>query len=457
MGSEWPKVKIDDIKGNSNGAIAIGPFGSRMKSDCYVEDGIPVIRGTNITGGPVFEGSFVYITEKLASTLGPCNVYKNDLVFPHRGSIGEVGIIIDDKRYVISSSLMKLTCDTNRVNPKFLYYFFRSYIGKYQLLKNASQVGTPGIGQPLTSLKGIELRLPPLTDQNTIDRILSTLDDKIELNRQMNSTLESMAQAVFKSWFVDFDPVIDNALAAGNPIPEPLKTRAEARKRLGDQRKPLPQEIQELFPSRFVFTEDMGWIPEGWEVKSIGEVLDLVYGKSLPTKKRIEGNVLVYGSGGIAGTHNEQLIDGPGIVVGRKGTVGSIYWVDDDFFPIDTVFYVRCKFEVPLFWVYQSLQLVDIKSLSADSAVPGVNRNSVYTRKIIIPSKQVLNEYESQIIPVNSKHLEIDRQSLTLTSLRDTLLPKLISGQLRLPDSLIDKFTEQASSHDAEQIISEAI
>ena len=133
------------------GSIAIGPFGSRMKSDCYVEDGIPVIRGTNITGGPTFDGEFVYITEEKADTLGSSNVYQSDLVFPHRGSIGEVGIILEDKRYVLSSSLMKLTCDREKVNPKFLYYFFKSSTGRHELLKNASQVGTPGIGQPLTS------------------------------------------------------------------------------------------------------------------------------------------------------------------------------------------------------------------------------------------------------------------------------------------------------------------
>ena len=105
-------------------------------------------------------------------------------------------------------------------------------------------------------------------EQKAIAHILGTLDDKIELNRQMNATLEAMAQALFKSWFVDFDPVIDNALAAGNSIPEPLQAKAEVRAALGDQRKPLPEAIQKQFPSRFVFSEEMGWIPEGWEVNA---------------------------------------------------------------------------------------------------------------------------------------------------------------------------------------------
>ena len=162
MGNEWPLVKIEDIQAQKKGAIAIGPFGSRMKSDCYVSIGIPVIRGTNIDSGSIFKGNFVYISKEKADSLGSCNVFKNDLVFPHRGSIGEVGIVEGDAKYVISSSLMKLTVDEKKVNPKFLYYFFKSEIGKHELLKNASQVGTPGIGQPLTSLKSIEYRNPPI-------------------------------------------------------------------------------------------------------------------------------------------------------------------------------------------------------------------------------------------------------------------------------------------------------
>ena len=279
MVSDWSLITIDSLKADNHGAIAIGPFGSRMKSDCYVEKGIPVIRGTNITGSNTFDGDFVYITKEKADTLGSSNVYLHDLVFPHRGSIGEVGIVQDNKRYVLSSSLMKLTCNKEIVNPKFLYYFFKSDQGKHELLKNASQVGTPGIGQPLTSLKSIELKLPPLKTQKQIADILTSLDDKIELNRQMNATLEAMAQALFKSWFVDFDPVMDNALAAGNPIPDELEAKAAARQALGDARKPLPEDIRSLFPNAFVFTEEMGWIPEGWEVVKLQELLDIKYGK----------------------------------------------------------------------------------------------------------------------------------------------------------------------------------
>ncbi len=252
--NEWRKVRIDEIAEK----IAIGPFGSRMKSDTYTETGVPVIRGTNITGGRSFSGDWVYVSEEDADQLANCNVTEGDLVFPHRGAIGEVGIVPGDReRYLLSTSLMKLRCDSKQADSLFLFYFFKSYEGRHQLLKNASQVGTPGIGQPLSSLKSIELCLPPLNKQRAIAHILGTLDDKIELNRRTNETLEAMARAIFKSWFVDFNPV--RAKASGEP-PESIC------RRLG-----LTSELLALFPDSFQESE-LAEIPKGWEVGRLGDV-----------------------------------------------------------------------------------------------------------------------------------------------------------------------------------------
>ncbi|MDF1614831.1 restriction endonuclease subunit S [Desulfurivibrio dismutans] len=321
--------------------------------------------------------------------------------------------------------------DDKKVSLDFIYYTLKTLGSAFESLS----LGTATKFLTMKVLAPFEVNLPLLGTQKAIAHILGCLDDKIELNRRMNATLEAMARALFKSWFVDFDPVIDNALAAGNPIPEPLQTRAKARKSLGDQRKPLPAAIQKQFPSRFVFTEEMGWVPEGWEVKKIGEILELAYGKSLPATKRRAGDIPVYGSGGMSGFHNEKLVDGPGVVIGRKGTVGSLYWVDGNFFPIDTVFYVVSKIHVPLYWLYQSLQLIDIKSMGADSAVPGVNRNAVYARSLAIPAKVIFDGYLTQVGAYNSRSKELSGQNETLSGLRDTLLPKMISGQLRVPDA----------------------
>lgn len=254
MAGKWRKVRIDEIASK----VVIGPFGSRMKSELYTESGVPVIRGTNLTCGKCFLGDWVYVSAETADVLSNCSVIEGDLVFPHRGAIGEVGIVPGDRdRYLLSTSLMMLRCDPSQAYSPYIYYFFRSRIGRHELLKNASQVGTPGIGQPLSSLKNIEVLLPSVDEQRAIAHILGTLDDKIELNRRMNETLESIARAMFKSWFVDFDPV----RAKMNNEPP-----ASICQRLG-----LTPDLLALFPDCLVDSE-LGGIPEGWEVGSFGDV-----------------------------------------------------------------------------------------------------------------------------------------------------------------------------------------
>lgn len=436
MMSEWPLVTIDSIKADSKGAIAIGPFGSRMKSDCYVDDGIPVIRGTNITGGPTFEGDFVYITEDKADTLGSSNVYQYDLVFPHRGSIGEVGIILDDKRYVLSSSLMKLTCDRERVNPKFLYYFFKSKFGRHELLKNASQVGTPGIGQPLSSLKSIEFRLPPLAIQNQIEVMLTSLDNKIQLNRQTNQTLEQIAQTIFKSWFVDFEPVKAKIAAKQNGQDPELAAICAISGKTEEQLNALGEDALQqlkataaLFPDALVESE-LGEVPEGWGVQTVEDVIELAYGKALKKTARVAGQFPVYGSGGLTGTHHKHLVEGPGIVVGRKGTVGSLYWEDKSFYPIDTVFYVKCKKGMTLQFSYYLLQTLGLEGMNTDAAVPGLNRNNVYRIEIPSFSIDLIERFSVIVSSLINKTKLINEEAATLQSIRDSLLPKLLFGEI---------------------------
>jgi type I restriction enzyme S subunit len=155
MAGEWRVCTISEIKADDDRAIAIGPFGSRMKADKYVAEGVPVIRGNNISDTRVLVGDLVFVSEETADELRACNVFPGDLVFPHRGAIGQVGIVPNEERgrYVLSTSLMKLTCNQALVDPLFIFYFFRSEQGRHALLQNASTVGTPGIGQPLSSLR----------------------------------------------------------------------------------------------------------------------------------------------------------------------------------------------------------------------------------------------------------------------------------------------------------------
>ena len=284
------------------------------------------------------------------------------------------------------------------------------------------------------------VKVPPLPKQRAIAHILGTFDDKIELNRSINQTLEAMAQAIFKSWFVDFDPV-KAKIAAQAEGRDPLRAAMRAISGKTDaELEALPREHYDqlaataaLFPNEMEESE-LGEIPKGWSIQPLGEFLELSYGKALPKEQRKEGAIPVYGSGGVGGFHESALVVAPGIVVGRKGTVGSLFWVEEDFYAIDTVFYVKPLSKIPLYWIYQLLKTVDIASLGADSAVPGVNRNTIYGQMAVVPSSSVLETFEKTLSPVVSEIKTLLNQTSSLAALRDALLPKLLSGELSVTD-----------------------
>ncbi|EMZ2663916.1 restriction endonuclease subunit S, partial [Escherichia coli] len=308
-------------------------------------------------------------------------------------------------------------------------YLFQEYIQRCSTgstIKNVS----------LKMMRDFRFLMPESKEeQEKVVRIIQKIDELKRLNNAQNQTLEQMSQTLFKSWFVDFDPVIDNALDAGNPIPEALQSRAELRQKIRNSTdfKPLPAEICSLFPSEFEETE-LGWVPEGWETNRLENILELAYGKALKKTERIEGDYPVYGSGGVDGSHNEFLVKGPGIIVGRKGTVGSLYWEDKDFYAIDTVFYVKPKKYFSLVYCYQLLKTLGLENMNTDAAVPGLNRNNAYRLDVIIPTQTIIAQYTNIVqtfrYKMDSNHNEINN----LTNLRNTLLPKLISGELSLED-----------------------
>ena len=438
--SEWRKVRVGEIAEK----IAIGPFGSRMKSDTYTETGGPVIRGTNLTGGRSFSGDWVYVSEEDADQLINCNVTEGDLVFPHRGAIGEVGIVPGDKdRYMLSTSLMKLRCDAKQADSLYLFYFFKSHEGRHQLLRNASQVGTPGIGQPLSSLKSIELALPPLKNQRTIAHILGSLDDKIELNRRMNETLEAMARAIYKSWFVDFDPV--RAKASGEPAESICR-------RLG-----LTPDVLALFPDGFQDSK-LGEIPAGWTVTSLSDLTTKIGSGATPRGGRDvyleEGIALirsqnVYDSefvwDGLARISDEAADQLSGVEV--KGgdvllniTGASILRtcvVDPAVLPARVnqhVAIVRAKPGIPPKYLHLQLLRKSTKDyllgMNAGASREAVTKGHIESVPIVRPSVDVLSRFQAIVVSLGLQGEQSAQQSRVLASIRDTLLPSLLCGHI---------------------------
>ena len=433
MAGEWRVCTIDQLKADEDRAIAIGPFGSRMKAETYVAKGVPVIRGNNISDTRTFVGDFVFVSDEDADELRSCNVFAGDLVFPHRGAIGEVGIVPTDgvDRYILSSSLMKLTCNRNLIDPLFLFYFFRSKQGRHALLQNASTVGTPGIGQPLASLRSISVPVPPLLKQRAIAHILGTLDDKIELNRRMNETLEAMARALFKSWFVDFDPV---------------RAKVESRET------GLPRDIADLFPDRLVNSE-LGEIPEGWEIGRLGDIL----------KQRVERCVASEETAArpyvpidcIISRSLFLLESKPGVEA--QSSLTRFYKGDLLFGAMRPYFHKVCiapfagttrttafvltpmdanDFAFATLLLHHPNTIDYATRHSTGTTIPyAVWTCSLENMPIVIPPLQIRESFNAAVLPMLARIPAPYFENRTLAALRDALLPKLVSGELRVQES----------------------
>ncbi|HID1947978.1 TPA: restriction endonuclease subunit S, partial [Klebsiella pneumoniae] len=376
------------------------------------------------------------ITDEAAFKLKNVDVQENDVLLNITGdSVARVciapGAFLPAR---VNQHVAIIRPKNDAFDPRFLRYFLSSPHQQTLLLTLASAGATRNA---LTKgmIEDLQVPKPPLHAQKSIANVLDSFDKKIESNNKINQTLEQISQTLFKSWFVDFDPVIDNALDAGNSIPEALQSRAELRQKVRNSAdfKPLPADIRTLFPAEFEETE-LGWVPKGWVTNRLENILELAYGKALKKTERTNGDYPVYGSGGVDGTHNEYLVKGPGIIVGRKGTVGSLHWENKNFYPIDTVFFVKPKEYYSLVYCYQLLKTLGLENMNTDAAVPGLNRNNAYRLEVVTPTQSIITKFTNIIQTIQHKMDSNHNKTENLTALRDTLLPKLISGELSLED-----------------------
>lgn len=333
--------------------------------------------------------------------------------------------------------------DNKKIHPDFIFYWLSLPQNQDFLVANSSG----SANQANISGKTIESLPTPIVDyeiSSAIAKIARELDEKIILNTQTNQTLEQIAQAIFKSWFVDFDPVkakIEALAAGGNADDAELAAMGVISAKTLDELNSLkasnPEQFNKLAQTATLFPaamqdSELGEIPVGWEVKQLKDILELAYGKALKKTDRVDGDVPVYGSGGLTGYHNQSLVEGPGIIVGRKGTVGSVYWEPKAFYPIDTVFYVKPRAGYSLKYCHLVLQNLGLKDMNTDAAVPGLNRDNAYRLDVITPTKDVMNLFKEIMQSLQSNVDANNAQSVSLESLRDTLLPKLLSGEIDL-------------------------
>jgi len=323
-------------------------------------------------------------------------------------------------------------------DQKFLFYCMASQ----KFVYFASQ-GSEGTRMPRAKWEHVgRFCLPHFTlpEQKAIAHILGTLDDKIELNRRMNETLEEMAKATFKSWFVDFDPVIDNALKAGNPIPDALAEKAARRRaileKLEKEDPKLPKlspKIARLFPDSF---EDspLGPVPKGWRVGKISSICDLFYGKNLPKAKLSTSGYPVYGAAGIVGYIDVKIFNQPQLLITCRGSnSGLLQETEGPCFITNNVIAIVPKYlNIYRHYIKGYLQNSDIKSIITGSAQPQITISSLSMLDILVPQSEILNKFSEQAEKLFLQRIHLIKQSRILASIRDTLLPKLISGQIRI-------------------------
>jgi len=371
----WRWSRLDDV--------SVGVFDCPHSTPKLTGSGPFVVRTQDIITGIFRADQAGRVSEETyAERIARATPCRGDLLYSREGTyFGIAAEVPPNTRVCLGQRMVLIRPDNERLDFGFLCRWLNSPIMAAHI--QGYRDGTVAERLNLPTIRALPILIPPIPEQRAIAHVLGTLDDKIELNRRMNQTLEAMAQALFKSWFVD--PTQDG-------------------------------------------------LPKGWYMATIGNICDFVYGKALKEEIRRPGPFPVYGSNGQVGWHDEALVKGPGVVVGRKGNPGIVTWAPTDFFPIDTTFYALPKAQCrSLYFLFYALRAHDLASLGADSAVPGLNRNMAYLSEQILPPPDLQDGFDKQVRPLFERIHHNDEESRTLATLRDTLLPKLLSGEVRVP------------------------
>ena len=430
----WTTLTLAGLAAKGRNAIVGGPFGSNLVSSDYRDVGVPVIRGQNMGEGRWLSREFVFDSEAKAESLRANWARPGDIVFTQRGTIGQVTVVPDAPwdRYVVSQSQMKATIDITVADPLFVYYYFCNSAEKEYIAANAIQTGVPHTN--LGQLRAHPMRIPSLTDQRAISAVLGALDDKIEQNRKTAHALERLARAVFQAWFVDFEPV--KAKAAGaTAFPS------------------MPQPVFDALPTSFV-DSDIGPVPEGWEVKAIGDVVT-AKGGGTPSTKDAE-----YWDGGEhrwATPKDMSRLAHPVLLnTERRITDAGVNSISSGILPVGTVLMssrapvgylaiagvptainqgfiaMVCDGPLPptyvLNWAFASMDA--IKARASGTTFPEISKKSFRAMPAVVPTFDVIAAYRQVADPFFDLLSAYVKESEQLATMRDYLLPKLLSGQV---------------------------
>ncbi|EDW4337765.1 restriction endonuclease subunit S [Salmonella enterica subsp. enterica] len=420
----------------------------------HQDDGIGIIRVNNIQNGKISVADVLKVSHDIESKFSKTRLEGGEVLLTLVGSTGLSAITTKDLHGWNVARAIAVIKPSDEISAEWIHICLQSPYTKYFLDSRANTTVQKTLN--LKDVKEIPLPIPPIEERMNLEKIYFDLENKINLNLGINQTLEQMSQTLFKSWFVDFDPVIDNALDAGNPIPEALQSRAELRQKVrnGADFKPLPVDIRALFPAEFEETE-LGWIPEGWESETFDSFCDLIQSGGTPSRKETsfwdDGTIKWLSSGEVKGKivlDTKEKITDAGLlnssaklwekyttVVAMYGaTAGEVCIIGDKM----TANQACCGLysEKYPFYVYNfvSDKAYELASKATGSAQQNLNKLIISSTKFIRPSNAIITIFENNVAPLFMKWFSNSAENNNLTALRDTLLPKLISGELSLED-----------------------
>jgi type I restriction enzyme S subunit len=368
----------------SEGLIEVGAGRPRSVLDLYPS--LPILRVADVLDGRIESPSQDRVSDSYRKVIGSKISRPGDVVLTVKGTVGRVALMPPDgPDFAYSPQLCYFRpAASGPLRSKYLYYWFKStqFWNQADALKGQTDMADY---LSLSDIQALKIRILPPDQQDGIIGILGALDDKIAVNDRIARVAFDLADARYIE-------------AVGNAV----------------------------------------------HSESLGDLINLKYGKALLSGNRVKGEFPVYGSGGVTGTHNRPLVEGPGVIVGRKGTVGAVYWSEQSFFPIDTTFYVQPREDiVPMEFAFYMLKHLGLDGMNSDSAVPGLNRSNALALQVRVPDQAILKRFHQETRPLFALRESLSGESASLANVRDTLLPKLMSGEIRARDA--EKFVEDVT------------
>ncbi|WP_413250844.1 restriction endonuclease subunit S [Sinomonas flava] len=398
--SGWPTASLSRLAADEPSSIS-KPYGSAIYKDDYTTQGIPVVRGVNLARGVFHDDDFVFISPALAAKMPGAQLKAGDLVFTHRGTVGQVSMVPRSprhERYVASTSQVKVRLDAKNAVPEFYYYWFTSEMGQQSILENISTVGVPGLVQPVATIKRLAVPVPPLREQQAIAEVLGALDDKIAANTQLAAAAEALAEAAFQHWLVTTE-TRESALAevatvvlGGTPDRSRLDFWTDGTVAWLNSGKVNENRILE--PSELITQQALD--ASAAKLMPRGATLIAITGATLGQIARLE----------IEASGNQSIV---GI---WSGSAAMNAWL-----------HFAIKYKLP-----------DLLSRATGAAQQHVNKKDVEFLGIPMLEGNV-ETFGNEVVPLLDVARAADLENLWLASTRDVLLPQLMSGKLRVKDA----------------------